>query len=147
MERALKIAEQAACAPGGQEEVPVGALVVSAQGEILSMAANDSVGARDPAGHAEVRALRLAAARADNYRLGGCVLVVTLEPCLMCAAAMVHARIAGVVYGAADRRAGAVSSCLEALDLPFLNHHVWHFGGVRADACASLLKTFFQNRR
>ena len=82
-----------------------------------------------------------------NYRLGGGVLVVTLEPCAMCAAALVHARLAGVAYGAADRLAGAVTSCTETLDQPFFNHRVWHMGGVLARESVDLLQDFFAGRR
>jgi len=147
MERALAAARGVPASSLADGEVPVGALVVAADGTILAEAANAPVGENDPSGHAEIRAMRKAAGRAGNYRLGGCVLVVTLEPCLMCAGAIVHARLAGVVYGASDRRAGAVASCLEALDLPFLNHRTWHFGGIKAEACAGLLKAFFEKRR
>lgn len=128
-------------------EVPVGALVVAADGRLLVRAHNRPVALHDPTAHAEVLALRAAGASLGNYRLGGCVLVVTLEPCAMCAAALAHARLAGVVYGAADRLAGAVSSCAETLEQPFLNHRVWHMGGVLAEECAALLRDFFARRR
>lgn len=125
-------------------EVPVGALVVNPQGRVLSACGNAPVRTSDPAAHAEILALRAAGIQCGNYRLEGCVLVVTLEPCLMCAGAAVHARLAGVVYGAADAKAGAVESCFGALDLPFHNHRVWHMGGVAAADCAALLQDFFQ---
>ena len=128
-------------------EVPVGAVVVSREGFILSEATNCSIGNCDPTGHAEIAALRAAAQTVNNYRLEGCVLVVTLEPCLMCAGAIVHARLDGVVYGATDRRAGAVQSCLDGFELPFFNHKVWHYGGVRSAECAELLRDFFVRRR
>ena len=95
----------------------------------------------------EAEAAKAAGAASGNYRLGGGVLVVTLEPCAMCAAALVHARLAGVVYGAADRLAGAVTSCSETLDQPFFNHRVWHMGGVLARESVALLQDFFAGRR
>ena len=108
---------------------------------------NRPVALHDPTAHAEILALRAAGAASGNYRLGGGVLVVTLEPCAMCAAALVHARLAGVVYGAADRLAGAVTSCTETLDQPFFNHRVWHMGGVLARESVDLLQDFFSGRR
>lgn len=128
-------------------EIPVGAVVVAADGVLLSAAHNRTIQHRDPTAHAEILALQAAGAACGNYRLNGCVLVVTLEPCLMCAGAMVHARLSGLVYGAADSRAGAVESCLNALDLPFLNHRVWHMGGVASADCTALLHDFFANAR
>ena len=128
-------------------EIPVGAVLVARGGEIVGRGRNYSVEEHDPSGHAEVAALRHGASTTGNYRLEGCVLVVTLEPCLMCTGAMVHARIAGVVYGAADMKAGTVESCLNGLELPFLNHHPWHMGGVRSEACVDMLKAFFSGRR
>lgn len=130
-----------------QDEVPVAALVVSADGRILSRARNRPVADADPSAHAEVLALREAARATGNYRLNDCVLVVTLEPCLMCVGALVHARVAGVVYGAADTRAGAVDSCIAGLNLPFLNHHPWHYGGVRGNVCAEGLRRYFRLKR
>lgn len=130
-----------------QDEVPVAALVVSADGRILSRARNRPVADADPSAHAEVLALREAARATGNYRLNDCVLVVTLEPCLMCVGALVHARVAGVVYGAADARAGAVDSCIAGLNLPFLNHHPWHYGGVRGNICAEGLRRYFRLKR
>ena len=98
-------------------------------------------------GQCKALAAKAAGAASGNYRLGGGVLVVTLEPCAMCAAALVHARLAGVVYGAADRLAGAVTSCTETLDQPFFNHRVWHMGGVLARESVALLQDFFAGRR
>jgi tRNA(adenine34) deaminase len=146
MAEALIEAERAGANPDG-EEVPVGAVIVAPDGAILARAANASITDNDPTGHAEVRALRIAAAKTGNYRLEGCVLVVTLEPCLMCAGAIVHARLAGVVYGASDIKTGAVESCFNALNLPFHNHFVWHYGGIRSADCEKLLKYFFSRRR
>jgi len=128
-------------------EAPVGALVVADDGRLVGEAANAPVGRRDPTAHAEVLALRAAGSALGTYRLHGCVLVVTLEPCLMCAGALVHARVDGVVYGALDDKAGAVVSRLHGLDVPWQNHRPWHMGGVRAQACADLLRDFFAARR
>lgn len=125
-------------------EVPVGAVVVAADGRILSRAHNAPIRLNDPTAHAEILALRAAGEASGNYRLNDAVLVVTLEPCLMCTGAIVHSRLAGLVYGAADARAGAVTSCCDGLEHSFLNHHVWHMGGVRAEECAALLRAFFQ---
>lgn len=124
-------------------EVPVGALLVGADGEILARAHNRCIGENDPCAHAEIAALRAAGAAAANYRLGGSFLVVTLEPCMMCAGALVHARLAGVVYGARDAKAGAVESRMDGLDQYFHNHRPWHLGGILEEECAALLKDFF----
>lgn len=128
-------------------EVPVGALVVASDGTILARAHNESIRHHDPAGHAEIIAMRRAAAVVKNYRLDDCILVVTLEPCLMCASAMVHARIGGLVFGAADTKAGAIISCLDTLSLPFLNHSIWYMGGVLSGVCSRQLRLFFQATR
>lgn len=130
-----------------QGEVPVGALVVDAAGEIIGRGRNAPLRTNDPTAHAEISALRQAAARAGNYRLNGCCLVVTLEPCLMCAGAIVHARLEGVVYGAPDDKAGALDSRLEAFELSFQNHRPWHMGGILEKECAALLQAFFAGRR
>ena len=130
-----------------QGDVPVGALIVAADGHILARAANAVERGHDPTAHAEMQALRAAAARLGNWRLSGCVLVATLEPCAMCAAAIAHARLAGVVFGAADEAAGAVISRAEYLDGPACATPVWHMGGVRAEACADLLRQCFAGRR
>ena len=130
-----------------QGEVPVGAVLLDCRGQVLGAAHNACISSHDPTAHAEILALRQAARATGNYRLEGSVLVVSLEPCLMCAAALVHARVQGLVYGAADSLAGAVSSCLEALALPFHNHKVWHMGGVLSAECAGLLQDFFALRR
>lgn len=143
MRLALDEARQAA----REDEVPVGAVLVAADGRLLARAHNRPVALHDPTAHAEILALRAAGAASGNYRLGGGVLVVTLEPCAMCAAALVHARLAGVVYGATDRLAGAVTSCTETLDQPFFNHRVWHMGGVLARESVDLLQDFFAGRR
>lgn len=127
-------------------EVPVGAVVVH-QGRVIARAHNAPVADHDPTAHAEVRALRAAAQALGNYRLDGCELHVTLEPCAMCAGAMLHARLARVVYGAPDPRTGAAGSVVDLFREPKLNHHTTVTGGVRADECGDLLKTFFRRRR
>ncbi len=143
MGQALVLAREAE----GAGEVPVGALVVDAQGRIVGRGRNACIGGHDVTAHAEIVALRQAGQALGNYRLGGCLLVVTLEPCAMCAAAIVQARIAGVVYGAADSLAGAVSSRAEYLDAPAAPRAVWHMGGVRAAECCALLQDFFAAKR
>jgi tRNA(adenine34) deaminase len=127
-------------------EVPVGAVLV--QGErVIATGANRPISGCDPTAHAEIEALRAAARALRSYRLAGTVLYVTLEPCLMCAAAIVHARVRRVVFGAWDPRAGAAGSMLDAFALPGLNHRVDVFGGVLQDECAALLTEFFESRR
>lgn len=142
MRRALQLA-RAAQAAG---EVPVGALVVR-DGAVVGEGSNAPVGSADPTAHAEIRALRDAARRLGNYRLAGATLYVTLEPCTMCAGALVHARIGTLVYGAAEPRAGAVRSSARVLDNPALNHRVQIVSGVLAEPSAALLKAFFASRR
>ncbi len=135
--------EQAKLA-AAMNEVPVGAVLVHTTGEILAKVHNKPIALHDPTAHAEVLALRAAGEKQQNYRLADTVLVVTLEPCLMCTGALVHSRVQGVVYGAADRKSGAISSCCEGLELSFLNHKVWHMGGVRSEECAGILTEFFR---
>ncbi|HKJ70363.1 MAG TPA: tRNA adenosine(34) deaminase TadA [Gammaproteobacteria bacterium] len=142
MERALAEARAA----GAAGEVPVGAVVVR-DGALLAAAGNAPVGERDPSGHAEIRALRRAAAAADNYRLPGACLYVTLEPCLMCVGALVHARIERVVFGAADPKSGAAGSVVDGFGLPGLNHRPQVTGGLLAEECGALLRAFFRGRR
>ncbi|MFI3272869.1 MAG: tRNA adenosine(34) deaminase TadA [Pseudomonadota bacterium] len=143
----MDIALQEASKASHAGEVPVGAVIVSAEGEILATAHNEPIANHDPSAHAEMLAIRKAAEKLKNYRLDGAYLVVTLEPCIMCAGAIVHARLAGVVYGALDHKAGAVCSCMDAFDLPFLNHKPWHMAYVRHEACAQVLRDFFEQRR
>ncbi len=143
MEMALTAAKEAA----RHGDVPVGALVASQKGHILALAANRVERDADPSGHAEIMALRQAAKSAGSPRLDGCVLVVTLEPCAMCACAIAHARISGVVFGAWDMRAGAVQSAADLEDLPLAGRTFWHMGGVLASRCADLLNKFFISRR
>ncbi|MFU8814240.1 MAG: tRNA adenosine(34) deaminase TadA [Pseudomonadales bacterium] len=142
MRRALELAELAAAAG----EVPVGAVVVL-DGSIVGEGYNRPISATDPTAHAEILALRDAASRLGNYRLTGATLYVTMEPCTMCAGALVHARIATVVYGAAEPKSGAVESAAAVLDNPRLNHRVQVVSGVLADQAAGLLRSFFAGRR
>lgn len=127
-------------------EVPVGALVVK-DGQIIATGFNQPIGTHDPTAHAEIMALRAAASILGNYRLPGCELYVTLEPCAMCAGAMMHARLARVVYGAADPKTGACGSIVNLFEQEKLNHHTELVGGVMAQECGAMLKDFFATRR
>ena len=127
-------------------EVPVGALVVK-DGQVIATGFNQPIGSHDPTAHAEIMALRAAAEMLGNYRLPGCELYVTLEPCAMCAGAMMHARLARVVFGASDPKTGACGSVINLFEQEKLNHHTVVTGGVLADDCAALLKEFFAARR
>jgi tRNA(adenine34) deaminase len=127
-------------------EVPVGAVVVK-DGQVIAVGYNHPIGAHDPTLHAEIVALRNAARALGNYRLPGCELYVTLEPCAMCAGAMMHARLARVVYGATDPKTGACGSVLDLFAQEKLNHHTAVAGGVLAEECGALLKEFFAARR
>lgn len=127
-------------------EVPVGAIVVL-DGEIIGQGSNAPISRHDPSAHAEILAMRDAAIRLGNYRLVGCELFVTLEPCLMCAGAIMHARIARLVYGANDLKTGACGSVINAFDLQQLNHHTRVDGGVLAAECGAALSDFFAARR
>jgi tRNA(adenine34) deaminase len=142
MRRALALADCAAAAG----EVPVGALVVR-EGEVLGEGWNRMISASDPTAHAEIVALRAAAEQVGNYRLPGAVLFVSLEPCTMCAGAMVHARIAQLVFGAREPRAGVVCSTCNLLDEPWFNHRVHWQGGVLAEQSSERLLRFFRARR
>jgi tRNA(adenine34) deaminase len=142
MERALELAELAKL--GG--EVPVGAVVVL-HNEIIGEGSNSPINRNDPTAHAEIEAMREAAQRIGNYRLPDATLYVTLEPCAMCAGAMVHARIKRLVFGATDPKTGAAGSVMNIVASPALNHRVEVTGGVLADQCGSLLRNFFQDRR
>lgn len=142
MNAALALAREAADAG----EVPVGAVVVY-QGQIVGRGFNQPIGRHDPTAHAEVVALRDAAARLGNYRLPGCELFVTLEPCMMCAGAMMHARVGRVVYGARDPKTGVAGSVLDLFSEARLNHHTHIEGGVLAEACSRMLSNFFAMRR
>lgn len=143
MRAALALAEQA----WRQGEVPVGAVVCDAQGNVIGVGANSPVGASDPTAHAEIQALRAACARQGNYRLPGATLYVTLEPCAMCMGAMLHARLARVVYGAPDPKTGACGGLIDLPAIPGLNHQTEVVGGVLAQECGEMLKAFFRERR
>lgn len=143
MHRALDQAHLAMAAG----EVPVGAVVVDAEGEIVGAGHNAPLSSCDPSGHAEVRALRDAGQRLGNYRLEGCTLYVTLEPCMMCTGTMIHARIQRLVYAAAEPRAGMVESKANLLAQPWFNHHIDVTGGVLAAQAKKLLKQFFADKR
>lgn len=142
MQYAIDAAQQAAAL----DEVPVGALVVRGH-KILAVAHNQPIRACDPTAHAEILVLRDACRREGNYRLPGSTLYVTIEPCSMCAAALVHARVDRLVFGATEPKAGAIVSAQQLLDAPFLNHHVTYTGGCEAEACRALMQSFFQRRR
>jgi tRNA(adenine34) deaminase len=142
MREALALAAQA----GARGEVPVGALVVN-DGVIVGRGWNQPIADHDPTGHAEIRAVRDAASRLGNYRLPGCTLYVTLEPCVMCAGAIMHARIARLVFGASDPKTGACGSVVDLFAEPRLNHHCTVAGGLLAAECGGLLSEFFAARR
>ena len=127
-------------------EVPVGAVVVK-DGEVIAAGFNQPIGRHDPTAHAEIVALRAAADKLGNYRLPGCELYVTLEPCVMCSGAMMHARLARVVYAAPDPKTGVCGSILDLFALEQLNHHTEVVGGVLADEAGGMLKGFFAERR
>ena len=139
---ALDLAREA----GAAGEVPVGALVVL-EGEIVGRGFNQPIGRSDPTAHAEIMALRDAAARLGNYRLPGCSLYVTLEPCAMCAGAIMHARVARVVFGARDPKTGVAGSVIDLFAEERLNHHAEVIGGVLEAECGGLLSAFFAARR
>ena len=128
-------------------EVPIGACIVSAQGEILAAASNRTIVNNDPTAHAEILALRAAASKIGNYRLTGSTIYSTIEPCAMCAGALVNARVRRLVFGAHDERFGAVETKFRLCDSPDLNHRMEIEGGVLADPCRSLLQEFFRERR
>jgi len=142
MREALELAREAA----RRGEVPVGAVVV-ANGEIIGRGFNQPIGTNDPTAHAEIVALRDAARRMGNYRLTGSTLVVTIEPCQMCVGAMIHARVAKVVYGAREPKAGAIESAMRAHEHPALNHRMDAEGGILEDETADLMRSFFASRR
>jgi len=142
MEQALVQAGIAALAG----EVPVGAVIVR-NGEVISKAFNQPITNHDPSAHAEILALRDAAASAENYRLPGTTLYVTLEPCIMCAGAILHARVDRIVYGAADPKTGAAGSVLDVFSSKQINHQTVIEGGMMAQECSQLLRDFFKERR
>jgi tRNA(adenine34) deaminase len=146
-EHFMRLALREAARAGRAGEVPVGAILVNAGGEVVARAHNRPVAASDPTAHAEVVALRRAARRLGNYRLPGTILYVTVEPCSMCAGALVHARVARVVFGAADPKGGAARTLYRILDDPRLNHRAEVVGGVLEDECREIIRRFFRERR
>jgi tRNA(adenine34) deaminase len=142
MAHAIALARDA----GGRGEVPVGAIVVCGDA-IVGRGGNAPIAGNDPTAHAEIAALREAAARMGNYRLPGCALYATLEPCAMCAGAILHARLARLVFGARDPKTGACGSVVDLFAQTRLNHHTRVTGGVAADACGTLVSEFFAARR
>jgi len=142
MQIALQLAQEAAAAG----EVPVGSVIVK-NDKIIGRGYNAPITTHDPSAHAEIRAMRDAAQHLGNYRLVGCTLYVTLEPCAMCTGAIQHARIAKVIYGASDLKTGACGSVVNLMAEPKLNHHTEISGGIMAEACGAILSDFFASRR
>jgi tRNA(adenine34) deaminase len=142
MQRALELADAAAL----MGEVPVGAVIIHEE-QVIAMGYNQPIVSKDPTAHAEIVALREAARLLDNYRLDDTTLYVTLEPCPMCASAIVHARVKRVVFGAWDAKGGGAGSIVDIFKLPQINHRVDVFGGVLMEECAARLTKFFQSRR
>jgi len=142
MQRAIELAERAR----EEGEVPVGAVVVR-DGNLIGEGWNRPIAAQDASAHAEIQAIRAAGAALGNYRLGGCTLYVTLEPCAMCAGAMVHARVERLVFGAPDPKTGAAGSVFDVVRAPALNHQLLVESGVMGEACGELLREFFRVRR
>lgn len=148
VEAAMRLAIAEAQAAEAVGEVPVGAVVVGLDGErILGRGNNQVLRSSDPTAHAEIVALRAAGLALGNYRLSGCTLVCTLEPCAMCAGATLHARVGRLVYAAADPKAGACGSILSVINHPQLNHRVELISGVLAEECGAMLSNFFRSRR
>lgn len=143
MRLALVQAQRAAAAG----EVPVGAVILDARGHLVGQGFNQTISTHDPSAHAEIMALRDAGTRIGNYRFPGARLFVTLEPCLMCMGALIHARVAQLVYGASDPKTGACGSILDIHDLDPVNHHLTVKGGVLAGECSAMLRAFFRERR
>ncbi|MGB3210167.1 MAG: tRNA adenosine(34) deaminase TadA [Desulforhopalus sp.] len=142
MQLAIQHAEKAA----ENGEIPVGAVLIGESG-LLAAAGNSPIGSQDPTAHAEIIVMRIAAEQIQNYRLPSTTLYVTLEPCLMCMGAMIHARVNRLVYGTADPKTGAASSVYSIGSDGYLNHNIEIHGGVLSDRCSGLLKTFFKSRR
>ena len=143
----MSLAFDEACAAAREEEAPVGAVLIASDGSVLARAHNRNIALNDPTAHAEILCLREAGQKLGNHRLTGSILAVTLEPCLMCVGALIHARVAGIVFAASDPKAGALVSNLDVRTLPFLNHRPWVLQGVLAEDCGALLKRFFLARR
>ena len=144
--RFMRAALREAARAAREEEVPVGAVVVL-DGRVIARAHNRPISTHDPSAHAEILALRRAGRKLGNYRLGGCSLYVTIEPCAMCAGAIVHARVRRLVLGAGDPKSGACGSALKILNHPRLNHRVEVRKGVLKEECAAILREFFASRR
>ena len=142
MRHAIKLAQKAQ----DLDEVPVGAVLVD-QNQIIGEGWNNPIAKNDPSAHAEIQALRSAAQKKENYRLPGSILYVTLEPCVMCAGAIFHARLARVVFGAFDPKSGAAGSVINLFEISKLNHHTQVTGGVLEKECSELLVNFFSKRR
>ena len=145
-ERFMRLALAEAAAAQASGEVPVGAVIVL-EGRVIGVGGNRPIGAIDPTAHAEIVAMRAAAASVGNYRLTGATLYVTVEPCLMCVGAMIHARVGLVVFGAAEPRGGALVSAVRAHETPGLNHRLEVLGGVLEDDARALMQQFFRDRR
>lgn len=143
----MALAFDEACLAAAEDEPPVGAVLLGPDGEVLARAHNRTIALCDATAHAEILCLRQAGARVGNHRLCGCILAVTLEPCLMCLGALLHARVAGVVFATHDPKAGALVSNLDGAALSFSNHRPWVIQGVLAEDCSALLKRFFLARR
>ena len=146
-ETLLRIAIQQAQLAAQADEVPIGAVIVGSDGAILGYGQNRVIRDNDPTAHAEIVALRECGAAIGNYRLAGCTVYTTLEPCAMCAGAMVHARITRLVYGAADPKAGAAGTVLDVINHPQLNHQIQVTAGVLAEEYGEILRRFFRERR
>lgn len=144
---AMQLAIQQAQLAAQAGEVPVGAVLVDADGQVIGRGYNQTIGLHDASAHAEIMALRDAGRRVGNYRFPGATLYVTLEPCVMCVGATIHARLARVVYGAPDPKTGACASVFQVGRLAPINHHTAFEGGVLPDECSEVLRTFFRERR
>ena len=145
-ERFMRAALEQALEAGRRGEVPVGSVVV-VDDEIVGAGFNQPIGGQDPTAHAEIVAMREAAKRLGNYRLRGATLYVTIEPCQMCVGAMVHARVARVVYGTREPKAGAIESAMRAHEHPALNHRLTATGGVLEEECRAVIQEFFREKR
>lgn len=143
----MNIAFEEACKAAHKGESPVGAALFTLQGDLIAKAHNVPIALNDPTGHAEILCLRKAAKAISNYRLPKTFMAVTLEPCLMCTGALIHSRVDGLLIGALDSRAGAITSNLQGASLSFTNHRMWHLTGIMEEECSSLLTRFFLNKR
>lgn len=143
----MRRAIEEARAAGALEEVPIGACLVDTEGNLIAAGGNRTITANDPTAHAEIVVLREAARKLGNYRLTGTIMYSTIEPCAMCAGALVNARVGRLVYGAADERFGAVETVFDICTNPRLNHRLDVKSGVLADECRALMQEFFRSRR